>query len=65
MCEQNASPSGIAWFERRPNSAPLRVSTMRWMNCAAIEVREVEPRASGMWRSSRSSTERVASANER
>jgi hypothetical protein len=64
MCEQKASASGIARLERMPTGAPLRESTMRWMNCARSRC-ERNSTASGMWFSRRSRTERVASANDR
>src|SRR4051794_21188944 len=64
MCAQKASPSGSDWLERSPYSPPSRTSTLRWMNWPRSRWarKTAEP---GMWRSSRSSTERVASAKDR
>src|SRR3954470_2898269 len=64
MCTSKDSDSGSARFERKPNSPPLRVSTIRWMSLLrSMCARKIA--TPGICCSSRSSTDRVASANDR
>ena len=60
---QKESRSGVAWFACRPKLSPPRVSTMR-CTLRPVEVRE-EQRHVRQLLSSRSRTERVASASDR
>jgi len=64
MCKQKDSDSGMDRFDRRPNSPPLRASTIRYASLVRSRC-ETKTVASSSWSATRSSTDLVASANER